>query len=264
MPAALSAHNIAFAHEPGSPLLHGLSLEAMHGELLGLIGPNGAGKSTLLRLLAGLAAPHSGAIMLEGRPITAWSRQERARRLGYLPQFVPVATGMCVADAVAMGRYPHQRGLGLASAEDDAAVQRAMNQLGIGAFASRLMETLSGGERQRVLLASMLAQETPILLLDEPAAALDPHHQSDIFHLLQRLARSCGVLVVVVIHDLNLGALFCDRLALLDDGAIQAIGSPRDVLREEILERPYAGAVMVDQHPRTGAPLVTLREVAGT
>ena len=227
------------------------------GELVGLVGPNGAGKSTLMRVLAGQVAPTSGEVTLGGLPIEQYGRRRLARRIGYLPQNVRSSFSFTCEEVVAQGRYPHRSALGLLGREDLRIVRRVMEWTHTQTFARRPLEELSGGERQRVLLASVLAQGGEFLLLDEPTAALDLHHQIDVFERIGELARQ-GLGVIVITHDLNLAAQYCDRMVLLHEGRIRASGPPETVMDETILKSVYETELIVDRNPVTGAPMVVL------
>ncbi|WP_041795841.1 ABC transporter ATP-binding protein [Pararhodospirillum photometricum] len=216
----------------GRTLVRDVSLRLAPGDLVGLIGPNGAGKSTLVRALAGVI-PARGRLLLEGVPLPSLSRRERARRVAYLPQERGLSWPLTVREVVALGRVPH------GGDETDPAVDRALAATGLEAFAGRLATRLSGGERARVLLARALAVEAPVLLADEPVAALDPHHALAVLDLLRRHARA-GTAVLVVLHDLVAAARFCDRVLLLDAGALVAEGPPDAVLTPPILLQYYA------------------------
>jgi len=218
----------------GRAALSGVSLSVAGGCLTGLIGPNGAGKSTLLRSLAGLI-PSCGRVLLDGAPIERLSRRERSRRIAYLPQEREVFWPVTVRELVELGRSPWGNGRSCADAE---AVDRAMRLADLEAFAERRVTEISGGERARALLARALATEAPILLADEPVAALDPEHQLRVMELLRRHAEA-GAAVVVVSHDIAAAARFCGRTALLDAGRLVAEGDPVEVLTPDTLRRHY-------------------------
>jgi len=235
--------------------LDSVTLAASAGEVLAVIGPNGSGKSTLLRLGAGVLEPGSGRVVLEGRESGALSRREIARTLGYLPQQVTSEFDYRVEEVVAMGRFPHLSGAGFLSAADLAVVARCLAETEIESYRRRRLSRLSGGERQRAFLASVLAQEPRVLLLDEPTSSLDLHHQVRFFGLVQRLSRH-GMAVVVVTHDVNLASLYCDRVALLRDGRLVEEGSPEAVLRADVLRATYGEEMLLERHPTTGRPIV--------
>lgn len=223
----------------GKPVLHDVSFAADGGSLIGLVGPNGAGKSTLARTLAGLLTPSAGSVTVDGTSLAAMHRREAARRIAYLAQGDTVHWPLAVEATVALGRTPHFGRFGMASAEDRAAVERAMARADVTGFTDRSVRQLSGGERARVLLSRALAVEAPILIADEPIGALDPHHALRIMGLLREEAER-GVLVIAVLHDLALASRFCDRLLVMRQGRIAADGPPHDVLSPEGMERLYA------------------------
>ena len=255
----LQLRNASFAYTPASPVIAGLSIEVARGSFLGLIGPNGAGKSTLLHLLSGWLRPTAGVAELHGRPLTAWSRLELARKMAVVPQREENIFDFTVAEMVAMGRYAHHRGsFSIETPEDHDAVTRALSAVELTCYAHRAASQLSGGEYQRLLVARALAQETPILLLDEPTASLDLHHQRLLFSLLQRLNREQGKTIVAVSHDLNLAAMYCHELALLHGGRLIHRGIPQHVLDKERLQVVYRVPLAV-QTGADGIPHVVLQ-----
>ncbi|MEY2756440.1 MAG: iron(III) dicitrate transport ATP-binding protein FecE [Pseudomonadota bacterium] len=225
-------------HASGKPIVNTASLSVSSGELVGLIGPNGAGKSTLLKAMLGLRPKISGDILLDGEDFLAQPAHLRARRLAYLPQDRRVEWRLPAADIVMLGRYPHRARFGAPTPEDRAAVARALDAVDGHAFLDRPINVLSGGERTRILLARALAVEAPILLADEPIAALDPYHQLHVMEVLRARAHA-GAAVLAVIHDLALAARFTDRIVLMHEGAIAAEGRPGDVLTAANLARIY-------------------------
>ncbi|MFC9547565.1 heme ABC transporter ATP-binding protein [Streptomyces sp. NPDC056956] len=233
-------------------VLAGVDVTARAGEVLALVGPNGAGKSTLLSALAADLAPTAGTVRIHGRPAAAWSAPELALRRAVLPQSASLSFPFTVEEVVRMGRAPWT---GSAPGEDDAAVAAAMAATEVTPFAARPFSALSGGERARVALARVLAQRTPVLLLDEPTAALDIRHQELVLRLCRERARS-GDAVVVVLHDLGLAAAYAHRVAVLCKGRVAADGPPSTLFSERLLSEVYDQPVEVFPHPRTGAVLV--------
>ena len=232
----LSASAITL-HLGGRPILDGAGFTARRGAVTGLIGPNGVGKSTLLRAVAGLL-PHGGAVRFEGQPLPVDSRA-RARLLGYLPQGHHVHWPLSVRRTVALGRLPHLGPLGRPGRGDDDMVERVMAATGIAGLAARTVPTLSGGERARVMLARVLATDAPVLLADEPTAALDPGHQLRIMALLRAEAVERQRAVVVVLHDLSLAARCCDALVLLMPDRRVIAGDVATVLTSSLLREAY-------------------------
>ncbi len=238
-------------------VLDAVDLRVEPGELVALVGPNGAGKTTLLRVLAGELTPQSGRVVLDDAPLASYRALELARRRAVLPQATSVEFAFTAHEVVEMGRAPH---IGTAGMADDAEVIAwAMDSTDCAHLAGREFRTLSGGEQGRVNLARVLAQRTSYLLLDEPTAALDLRHQELVMALAASRARAgCGVAAVV--HDLNLAAAYADRVGMLFDGRLLALGSPRDVLTAERLTEVYAYAVTVLEHPTRGCPLIVPME----
>ena len=237
--AALSAQALTLIYPNGVRALAGASLSVAPGEFLAIIGPNGSGKSSLLRVLAGLQAPESGEVLVEGTPVANLSATERARRLALVPQGLDLTPGYRVRDFVLLGRFAHLRGWRLFTHEDYEITRDCLERVEASAFRDRDMDQLSGGERQRVLIARALAQQARIVLLDEPTSALDLKHQMTVYKLIRQLQRENGRTVVVVTHDLNLASQFADRLILLQRGCVVASGPPAEVLRPGLLEQVY-------------------------
>ena len=240
--APLSLHGVS-VHYGTRRVLADASLEIARGRWTSVVGPNGCGKSTLLRTLMGLVQPHSGEVRLEGRPLTGWSRRERARCLGWLPQTTPV-THLTVRDCVALGRFAHTGWLGSLEGRDQQAVERALRAAGAEGLAMRRVATLSGGERQRVSLARLLAGECSILLLDEPTTHLDPPHQLDIAGILRQQSRRCGATIVSAIHDMSL-ALMADEIIVMGAGGFVGRGSIPQALEEDWLSRAFGTPITV-------------------
>jgi iron complex transport system ATP-binding protein len=238
------------------PALHEVSLSVRRGETLALIGPNGAGKTTLIRAASGVLKMQAGTVWVAGQDIRRMSPAERARRIAVVPQARNLPDDFTVWQTAMLGRTPHLDWLGHPGPRDGEQVRWALERTGALELAERLIGQLSGGEQQRVLLARALAQDTPILLLDEPTTHLDLRHQSGLLSLVRKLARERGLAVLMALHDLNLAALYADRVALLVSGRIQAAGSPQEVLTAPRLADAYGVPVEVILHPEYGTPLV--------
>ena len=252
----LEARELTCAYD-GRVVLQGVNLRLARGEFVGLIGPNGSGKTTLLRGLTGVLRPLAGDVSLEGRSLSKSPRRQVARRLAVVPQMAPAPFEFTVREIVQMGRTPHLGRLQGERAEDREAVRRALELTETAAFADRPATELSGGELQRVIIARGLAQESPIMLLDEPVAFLDINHQAQIFDLLARLNTEEGRSILCVSHDLNLASEYCQRLVLLSHGRHVTDGPPEQVLTQDRIEAVYGCQVVVDEGPG-GHPRVTL------
>jgi ABC-type cobalamin/Fe3+-siderophores transport system ATPase subunit len=235
----LSAHNLEW-HARGQTILGPLDLDVVQGECLAVVGPNGAGKTTLLRCLTGLVRPSRGELLFGGRPFANFSRRELARRMAYVPQIRPARVPLKVEEVVLLGRYPHLSPLQMAPrARDFAAVDEAISVVGIDPLRGRPVDELSGGERQAVYIAAALAQESEVMVLDEPTIHLDARHQHDLASLLIRLKEGADRTIVLATHDLNLASLLGDRLLALAAGRTLALGRPAEIVRQEVLERLY-------------------------
>lgn len=237
-------------------VLKNINLELEKGQTLALLGPNGSGKSTLLRSLSGILPAAQGTVSLAGHPIGALSPAERARWISVVPQNAVLPPAFNAWETVLFGRTPYINFLGQISVSDEEIARRALEKVDALALADRHMGELSGGEQQRVLLARALAQSTPILLLDEPTTHLDLQHQMGLLDLVHRLAREDALTVVIALHDLNLAARYADRIALLVDGQIRAIGTAKQVLRADVIADAYRWPVQVIDHPFLDAPLI--------
>lgn len=251
----LSARDIVVGYGKNDPILEGLSLDVLPGELTVIVGPNACGKSTLLRSLARVLGVRRGVVELDGRSVTDMNQKALARRLGLLAQSSVAPGDMFVEDLVARGRYPYQSVLHQWSDEDDEAVARAMKDAGVADLVGRRVGELSGGQRQRVWIAMSLAQATDILLLDEPTTYLDLNHQLEVLRLAQRLHRD-GVTVVAVLHDLHLAFRYATHLVFMKDGEVVAQGAPRDVVTAELIERVFSVPCRIIDDPETESPLV--------
>ncbi|HSA62122.1 MAG TPA: ABC transporter ATP-binding protein [Nitrospiraceae bacterium] len=248
-------------------VFEGLSFAVSPGEFIGILGPNGSGKTSLLNLLARLKHPQAGTIRLFGENLVQLKQDAIARTVALVPQDYLPTFPFSVEESVLMGRFPHQRsdtffsllsGMGWESDVDRKIAWSAMQETNVAHLATRSIEAVSGGERQRVLIARALTQEPRVMLLDEPTAHLDLHHQMETCRLLRRLNDDRGLTVILVSHDLNLASQYCDRLLLLDHGRIVALGTPHEVLRAETLRAVYGCDVLVDQHPASGLPRITI------
>ncbi|EFQ84473.1 ABC transporter, ATP-binding protein [Aeromicrobium marinum DSM 15272] len=224
-----------------------------------IVGANACGKSTLLRGLARLLAPRSGRVVLDGQDIGSRRSIDVAKVLGLLPQSPVAPDGITVSDLVGRGRYPHQGWFRTWSAEDDTAVEAALEATGTADLAGRRLDELSGGQRQRVWVAMALAQQTDLLLLDEPTTFLDIHHQVELLDLLTDLNRDRGTTVVLVLHDLNLACRYADHLIAMKAGRIVAEGAPREVVTAELVTEVFDLACAVVPDPVSGTPMVVPR-----
>jgi len=234
------------------PVLRDVSCTVRRGEFVGIIGPNGSGKSTLLKLMSGYLRPSAGEVLVDGRPVAQHAHAALGRLIGVVPQETVVSFPFTVLEMVLFGRTPHRRGFGFEGADDLATARRALERTDTWSLAGRAITALSGGERQRVILARALAQEPRILLLDEPAAFLDIRHAVEMYDLLRDL-QADGITIVSVLHDLNVAALYCDRLVLLSDGAVAQVGTPGEVITYPTLTRVYGTEVYVAVNDITGA-----------
>lgn len=249
--APLAAEGISFGYGP-EQVIDDLSLVLHPGEIFGIIGPNGSGKSTLMRLLSGVLQPSSGVVSLFGRPHAAYDRRAVARALAVVPQETSIEFPYSVTEVVLMGRSPHFGGFAFEGDRDVEVAHLAMRRTAVEHLARRSIHELSGGERQRVILARALAQEAPIMLLDEPAAFLDIRHEVEIYDLLRDLQAE-GKSIVTVLHDLNLAALYCDRVGLLRNGRFHRLGLPHEVITYAAITEVYETEVYVDRNDITGA-----------
>jgi iron complex transport system ATP-binding protein len=237
-------------------VLERLSLDVAPGRISVIVGANASGKSTLLRAMARLLSPRNGRVLLDGRSMAEIPTREVAEVLGLLPQSPIAPEGIVVADLVGRGRYPHQGWFRRWSSADDAAVADALRATDTLALADRPVDELSGGQRQRVWIAMALAQQTDVLLLDEPTTFLDLAHQVDVLDLLTDLNRDRGTTIVVVLHDLNLAARYADVLIAMKDGRLHAQGAPGEILTAELVAEVFGMPARVVPDPVSGTPLV--------
>ncbi len=239
----------------GHEILSGVSLEFRAGEVVALVGHNGSGKSSLLKLMARQMQPTAGSIFHDDQAVGDYPERAFARSVAYLPQDVNAAADMTVRELVACGRYPWHGALGRFSQIDEVKVAEALKATHIEKDADRIVGTLSGGERQRAWIAMLIAQDAGCLLLDEPTAALDVAHQIEVLSLVRRLAHEGGRSVVIVLHDINMAARFCDRIHALRRGRVVASGTPGAILTSETLQRIYGIAMDVVPAPHLPYPL---------
>ena len=238
----ISASGIGFSYARRA-VLEGVDLEAPHGQVLGLVGPNGSGKTTLLRTLYASLRPRTGAVLIDREQLGDLPAREVARRVAVVVQETPGDLPLLVSDMVLLGRTPHRSGFGRTGADDERIAAAALTQVGALHLADQPFDGLSGGERQRVLIARALAQESTHLLLDEPTNHLDVRYQHEVLDLARRLAVENHQTVIVILHDLNLAATYCDSVLLLDGGRVVATGTPDQVLTPAHLEPVYEVSV---------------------
>ena len=244
----LKIQNLSISYST-RPVLKNINLAVKKGETLALLGPNGSGKSTLLRAISGILPAARGTISLADHDLNTLSPAERARWVSVVPQNASLPAAFSAWETVLLGRTPYINFLGHLSARDESIARCALEKVDALALADRCMGELSGGEQQRVLLARALAQAAPILLLDEPTTYLDLQHQMSLLNLVHKLAHDEELTVIIALHDLNLAARYADRIALLVDGQIKALGTARQVLRAEVIAEAYSWPVKVIDHP---------------
>ncbi|MCX4471959.1 ABC transporter ATP-binding protein [Micromonospora sp. NBC_01655] len=251
----LSGDGLTLAYDKRT-IAEGLTVAVPDRSFTVVIGPNACGKSTLLRALARMLRPAAGTVLLDGRDIHAQPARRVARTLGLLPQTATAPDGITVAELVARGRYPHQGLLRQWSRDDERVVDESMAATGVADLADRLVDELSGGQRQRVWIAMALAQQTELLLLDEPTTFLDIAHQIEVLDLCATLHEEQGRTLVAVLHDLNQAARYASHLIAMRDGAVVAAGAPREIVTAELVERVFGLPCRVIDDPETGGPLV--------
>ena len=236
--------------EAGGQVLLSLdSLDFKAKRMTALVGQNGSGKSTLLKLLAGQLTPDSGDVVFDGQSLEKWERRALARSVAFLPQELPATRGLLVRELVAMGRYPWHGAFGRFSEQDGEKTEEAMRLTDVTHLADRLVDTLSGGERQRAWIAMMVAQDAKCLLLDEPISALDVAHQVEVLELVRDLCHARDLAVIVVLHDINMAARYCDRMIALKGGQCVADDEPEALLQADVLERVFGVQMNVIAHP---------------
>lgn len=240
---------------PTRTLLHSVSLQFEQGKVYGLIGHNGSGKSTLIKLLAKQNTLSGGRILFNQQELSRWSSREFAKQVAYLPQHLPQATNLTARELIAMGRYAWNGLFGSNKQKDHEAIERALTLTHTEQFAEQLVDTLSGGERSRIWLAMLLAQQSKFLLLDEPLAALDIAHQVEVMELVKKLAHELNLGVIIVIHDINLAARYCDQLVALHSGKLLAQGDAFEIVNSPKLKQIYGIDLNVIEHPETKRPV---------
>lgn len=253
-PPILAAQDLQVGYNHQT-ILKILSLEIERGKVTALVGPNGSGKSTLLKTLARLLSPSSGQVYLNGVALTRLATRDIARQLAIMPQNPVAPPGLTVAELVEQGRFPHVGPLGMLRRQDREAIAEALTLTAMTEFAHRRLENLSGGERQRAWISLALAQETPLLLLDEPTSFLDIGHQLEVLEIVRQLNSDRAMTIILVLHDLNQAARYSDRMVVLKQGRIIADGSPRRVLTPELLAEAFRVRARVTYEPETGIPL---------
>ncbi|MEJ6121109.1 ABC transporter ATP-binding protein [Vibrio sp. 2-Bac 85] len=256
--AALEIKSVTLAYEQ-NVIAKNLSVEIPNGKFTVIVGPNGCGKSTLLRSLSRLLLPQSGEILLNGENIHSQSTREVAKKLGMLPQSAIAPNGIKVIDLVSRGRFPHQKWFQTWSEADQKAVELAMQATGVMDFAQHNVDQLSGGQRQRVWVAMALAQETSLLLLDEPTTYLDIAHQIELMDLFQDLNRIQGHTLVAVLHDLNHACRYADHLIMIKAGEVIATGSPNEIVTEALIKQVFGLPCLILPDPISNTPLIIPR-----
>lgn len=254
----LSARDIHFTYPHGPEVIKGLNCEIKPGEILGILGPNGSGKTTLLHLMSGLLEAQSGSIELDNRPLNQLSRREIAQQISLVPQSDSIQLPFTVWDVVLMGRQPYQGFFSFDSEKDRSAAERALIATESMNLRTRSIQELSGGERRRVLIARSLAQAAPIMILDEPTAQLDIRYQLEICELLRNLRDSQDRSIIVTLHDINLAAMYCDRIMLLHQGSSFLTGTAEEVITVNAIEQVYGVRASVERDDESEYPYFRL------
>ncbi|MCX7597951.1 MAG: ABC transporter ATP-binding protein [Armatimonadetes bacterium] len=260
--AAIELCRVTVGYYPGRPVVTDLSLSVAGGSFCGIIGPNGSGKTTLLRVASGALHPQSGEVLVDGRPLGAWTRRQLARTLAVVPQLTVPPFAFTVREYVALGRTPYVAPWARLTAADVEAVDGALQATGLESLASRPVTELSGGELQQASVARALAQQPKILLLDEPTAFLDPAHCIQLLDLLARLNRQ-GLTILATFHDLNLAAAYCREIVAVKGGRIFAAGSTEDVFSKDLLEELFETPLLVEDDPQGRRRVILLRTDVG-
>ncbi len=253
----LSIQNVVAAYDK-NVALQDVSAEIRAGEFLGLIGPNGSGKTTLLRVISGVLLPREGRVRLRNTNLQDVGRRRLAKIMAFLSQDITLDFSFTVREVALMGRSPHLPRIGWETSGDIEIAERAMALTGAADLADRIITELSGGERQQAFIAMCLAQEPEVLLLDEPTNHLDIAHQLSALDLIRALNRQTGMTVVSVFHDLNLAAEYCDRLIMLNDGRVAAVGTPEDILTTDMIRNVYGAEVFIRHNPVSDKPHIVI------
>jgi iron complex transport system ATP-binding protein len=245
-------------------IVNDLDLVIPEGKITTMIGPNGCGKSTIVKTLSRILSAKAGAVYLDGKEIHRSSTKDIAKKMAILPQTPEAPSGLTVSELVSYGRFPHQKGMGRLTREDKRVIHWAIKVTGLVPYSHRPIDALSGGQRQRVWIAMALAQETQLLLLDEPTTYLDLAHQLEVLELLERLNKEENRTVVMVIHDLNHAARFADFMVALRDGGIVKQGTPHQVMTSDVLKNVFSIDADIVSNPRTGKPVCLTYDLIGT
>jgi len=255
--AMLSVRNVSAGYGP-TDVLQNVTVKIDAGQFTGLIGPNGSGKTTMLRVLSGVLPPSRGEVFFQDTNLHGIGKRQLAKTMAFLSQDLGLDFSFTVRDVTLMGRYPHLSRIGRETREDLRIAEQAMAIADVSHLADRLITATSSGERQRAFIAMCLAQQPKVLLLDEPTSHLDITHQLSILDLIRKLNRRTGITVVAVFHDLNLAAEYCDKLLVLGDGRLQAMGRPSDVITSEMILRVYGAKVLIERNPVSNKPHIVV------
>lgn len=239
-------------------VLHDVSLQVRRGEWVGIIGPNGSGKSTLMSLMSNAETVKQGRVQLYGKEIQSYKRKQLSRLMAVHQQEALPDVHYTVRDIVEMGRFPYQSWFGSEREDSSSFIEQIMNQLQLTELADRPFNELSGGQRQRASLGKLMAQAPSIVLLDEPTTYLDIHYQVQFMEVIREWQQECGLTIVSVLHDLNLAALYCDRIVVLRDGVVQGDGTPEEIMTPELLSDVFQTETVVVEHPHCGRPQVLM------